>query len=66
MLTILVPYVCAIFLWQGTRGKCQCAVWEESLRRAGVRRVYREPYRFAPAEKFRAATWRSYSNATVA
>lgn len=52
--------------WKGTRGKCQCAVWEESLRRAGVRRVYREPYRFAPAEKFRAATWRSYSNATVA
>ena len=49
--------------WRGPKGKCQCAAWEEGLRRAGVRSVYREPYRFAPAEKYRAASW---SNATAA
>lgn len=43
--------------WRGTRGKCQCAGWEEDLRRAGVRQVYREPYRFTVAEKLRAAAW---------
>ena len=43
--------------WKGVKGKCQCVGWEEELRRAGVRRVYREPYRFAPAEKYRAAAW---------
>jgi hypothetical protein len=43
--------------WRGSRGKCQCASWEEELRRAGVRHVYREPYRFTVAEKLRAATW---------
>jgi FkbM family methyltransferase len=44
--------------WRGTKGKCQCAAWEEDLRRAGVRQVYREPYRFAVAEKRRAAEWK--------
>lgn len=43
--------------WKGVKGKCQCAAWEEGLRRAGISRVYREPYRFAPAEKYRAAAW---------
>ena len=43
--------------WRGTRGKCQCAGWEEDLRRAGVRQVYREPYHFTVAEKLRAAAW---------
>ena len=48
--------------WRGSKGKCQCAQWEEQLRRAGVRRVYREKYPFAIAEKHRAAVW----NATAA
>ena len=51
--------------WKGVKGKCQCASWEEQLRRAGVRHVYREPYRFAPAEKYRAARWRAPPNATA-
>ena len=51
--------------WRGAKGKCQCAAWEEGLRRAGVKVVYREPYRFAPAEKYRAASWTGY-NATAA
>ena len=25
--------------WRGVKGKCQCAAWEEALRRAGVRAV---------------------------
>ena len=48
--------------WRGTKGKCQCASWEEQLRRAGVPRVYREKYPFAHKEKDRAAQW----NATAA
>ena len=50
--------------WRGPAGKCQCAAWEEALRRSGVSSVYREPYRFAAAEKHRAAAWRP--NATAA
>lgn len=48
--------------WRGIKGKCQCANWEEALRRSGVRQVYHEPYRFTVAEKLRAAKW----NATLA
>ena len=48
--------------WRGTTGKCQCAQWEEQLRRAGVRHVYREKYPFATHEKSRGAMW----NATAA
>ena len=48
--------------WRGPKGKCQCGAWEEGLRKAGVRQVYREPYRFTVAEKLRAAAW----NATIA
>lgn len=44
--------------WRGARGKCQCAAWENQLLAAGVRRVYRERYPFAPVEKKRAAAWR--------
>jgi len=43
--------------WRGAKGKCQCAQWEEHLRRAGVRHVYREKYPFASHEKSRAAVW---------
>lgn len=43
--------------WRGARGKCQCAQWENQLRAAGVRSVYRERYPFAPVEKKRAAPW---------
>ena len=45
--------------WRGTKGKCQCASWEEQLRRAGVPRVYREKYPFAHKEKDRAAQWKA-------
>ena len=51
--------------WRGPKGKCQCAQWEEALRRGGVRTVYREKYPFATAEKARAAVWRGF-NATAA
>ena len=52
--------------WRGAQGKCQCAAWEEQLRRAGVRRVYRERYPFATAEKHRAATWNATAAAAAA
>jgi hypothetical protein len=63
--TRAVSAVCAVrtlWQWRGTKGKCQCAQWEESLRRAGVRQLYREKYPFADKEKHRAAAW----NATAA
>ena len=52
--------------WRGTKGKCQCAMWEESLRRAGVKRVYREKYPFADQEKHRAAVWNATAAAALA
>jgi hypothetical protein len=51
--------------WRGAKGKCTCAAHESALRHAGVRSVYREPYRFAPAEKLRAARWSANATTTA-
>ena len=52
--------------WRGHKGKCQCAQWEEQLRRAGVRQLYREKYPFADKEKARAAVWNATAAAAAA